>query len=78
MSGGSWNYLYSQEVDELVRYESIRLLEEMADYLNSIWQSKHWKCVYRINRTLKVMDMTMMGRSYLTSGYAPAAKPDTR
>lgn len=34
MSGGSWSYLYSKEVDELVQYESIRLLEEMADYLN--------------------------------------------
>lgn len=35
MSGGSWGYLYSREVDELVQYGSIGLLEEMADYLNS-------------------------------------------
>lgn len=35
MSGGSWGYLYSREVDELIQCGSIELLEEMADYLNS-------------------------------------------
>ena len=34
MSGGSWSYLYSKEVDELMQYSNIELLEEMADYLN--------------------------------------------
>lgn len=35
MSGGSWSYLYSKEVYELVQYGSVELLEEMSDYLNS-------------------------------------------
>lgn len=35
MSGGSWSYLYSKEVDELVQYSSVELLEAMSDYLNS-------------------------------------------
>lgn len=35
MSGGSWGYLFSKEVDELVQYSSVELLEEMSDYLNS-------------------------------------------
>lgn len=34
MSGGSWSYLYSREVDELIQSENIELLEDMADYLN--------------------------------------------
>lgn len=34
MSGGSWSYLYSREVDELIQPENIELLEDMADYLN--------------------------------------------
>lgn len=34
MSGGSWSYLYSKEIDELMQYSNIELLEEMADYLN--------------------------------------------
>lgn len=53
MSGGSWNYLYSQEVDELVRYESIRLLEEMADYLNSSGYEDVAKDVRRLVEYIK-------------------------
>lgn len=34
MSGGSWNYLYSKEIDDLMQYSNIITLEEMADYLN--------------------------------------------
>lgn len=34
MSGGSWNYLYSKDIDDLMQYSNIELLEEMADYLN--------------------------------------------
>lgn len=34
MSGGSWNYLYSKEIDDLMQYSNIETLEEMADYLN--------------------------------------------
>ena len=35
MSGGSWSYLYSKEIDDLMQYDNIELLEDMADYLNS-------------------------------------------
>lgn len=35
MSGGSFGYLYSREVDELIQYSSIEMLEDMANYLNS-------------------------------------------
>lgn len=35
MSGGGFGYLYSREVDELIQYSSIEMLEDMADYLNS-------------------------------------------
>ena len=34
MSGGSWNYLYTKEIDDLMQYSNIETLEEMADYLN--------------------------------------------
>ena len=34
VSGGSWNYLYSKEIDDLMQYSNIETLEEMADYLN--------------------------------------------
>ena len=34
MSGGSWDYLYSKEIDDLMQYSNIETLEEMADYLN--------------------------------------------
>ncbi len=34
MSGGSWNYLYSKDIDDLMQGGDIELLEEMADYLN--------------------------------------------
>ena len=34
MSGGSWNYLYAKEIDDLMQYSNIETLEEMADYLN--------------------------------------------
>ncbi len=34
MSGGSWNYLYSKEIDDLMQHSNIGTLEEMADYLN--------------------------------------------
>ena len=34
MIGGSWNYLYSKEIDDLMQYSNIELLEEMSDYLN--------------------------------------------
>ncbi len=34
MSGGSWGYLYSKEIDDLMQYSNIETLEEMADYLN--------------------------------------------
>lgn len=34
MSGGSWNYLYSKEIDDFMQYSNIETLEEMADYLN--------------------------------------------
>lgn len=34
MSGGSWNYLYSKDIDDIMQGSDIELLEEMADYLN--------------------------------------------
>lgn len=34
MSGGSWNYLYAEEISDLMKYRDIELLEKMADYLN--------------------------------------------
>ena len=34
MSGGSWNYLYLKEIDDLMQRSNIETLEEMADYLN--------------------------------------------
>jgi hypothetical protein len=34
VSGGSWNYLYTKEIDDLMQYSNIETLEEMADYLN--------------------------------------------
>ena len=34
MSGGSWDYLYSKEVEKLMQYSNIEMLEDMADYLN--------------------------------------------
>lgn len=34
MSGGSWNYLYTKEINDLMQYSNIETLEEMADYLN--------------------------------------------
>lgn len=53
MSGGSWNYLYSNRVDELVQYESIGLLEEMADYLNSSGYKDVAKDVMRLVEYIK-------------------------
>lgn len=35
MSGGSWDYLYSKDVDELMNGLSTELLQDMADRLNS-------------------------------------------
>lgn len=35
MSGGSWNYLYCKEIDELMNGSSTELLQDMADRLNS-------------------------------------------
>lgn len=35
MSGGSWNYLYCKDVDELMNGSSTELLQDMADRLNS-------------------------------------------
>ena len=34
MSGGSWNYLYAKDIEDLMQYGNIETLEEMADYLN--------------------------------------------
>lgn len=34
MSGGSWNYLFCKDIDELMQHSNIETLEEMADYLN--------------------------------------------
>ena len=34
MSGGSWDYLYAEEIDDLMQYRDIELLGKMADYLN--------------------------------------------
>lgn len=34
MSGGSWNYLYAEEIGDLMQYRDIELLKKMADYLN--------------------------------------------
>lgn len=31
MSGGSWNYLYAEEINDLMQYRDIELLEKMAD-----------------------------------------------
>ena len=53
MSGGSWSYLYSKEVDELVQYGSIRLLEEMDDYLNSSGYEDVAKYVRRLVEYIK-------------------------
>lgn len=53
MSGGSWSYLYSKEVDELVEYGSIRLLEEMGDYLNSSGYEDVAKDVRRLVEYIK-------------------------
>ena len=35
MSGGSWDYLYSKHIDELMNGSSTELLQDMADRLNS-------------------------------------------
>lgn len=35
MSGGSWNYLYSKEIDDLMNGSSTELLQDMVDRLNS-------------------------------------------
>lgn len=35
MSGGSWDYLYSKDIDELMNGSSTELLQDMADRLNS-------------------------------------------
>lgn len=35
MSGGSWDYLYSKNIDELMNGSSTELLQDMADRLNS-------------------------------------------
>lgn len=35
MSGGSWNYLYCKDIDELMNGSSTELLQDMADRLNS-------------------------------------------
>lgn len=35
MSGGSWNYLYCKDVDELMNGSSTELLQDMVDRLNS-------------------------------------------
>lgn len=35
MSGGSWNYLYSKEIDDLMNGPSTELLQDMVDRLNS-------------------------------------------
>lgn len=35
MSGGSWNYLYCKEIDELMNYSSVETLQDMVDRLNS-------------------------------------------
>lgn len=53
MSGGSWSYLYSKEVDELVECRSIELLEEMADYLNSSGYKDVAKDVMRLVEYIK-------------------------
>nr|DAZ41551.1 MAG TPA: hypothetical protein [Caudoviricetes sp.] len=53
MSGGSWGYLYSREVDELVQCGSIELLEEMADYLNSSGYKDVAKDVRRLVEYIK-------------------------
>lgn len=34
MSGGSWDYLYSKEVEQLMQCSNIEMLEDMADFLN--------------------------------------------
>lgn len=34
VSGGSWDYLYSKDVEQLMQYSNIEMLEDMADYLN--------------------------------------------
>lgn len=35
MSGGSWNYLYNKDIDELMNGSSTEILQDMADRLNS-------------------------------------------
>lgn len=35
MSGGSWNYLFCKDIDELMNGSSTELLQDMADRLNS-------------------------------------------
>ena len=35
MSGGSWDYLYSKDIDELMNGSSAESLQDMADRLNS-------------------------------------------
>ena len=35
MSGGSWDYLYSKDIDELMNGSSTELLQDMVDRLNS-------------------------------------------
>lgn len=35
MSGGSWNYLYCKDIDELMNYSSVETLQDMVDRLNS-------------------------------------------
>lgn len=35
MSGGSWNYLYLKEIDDLMNGSSTELLQDMVDRLNS-------------------------------------------
>lgn len=35
MSGGSWNYLFCKDIDELMNGSSTELLQDMVDRLNS-------------------------------------------
>lgn len=35
MSGGSWDYLYCKDVDELMNGSSVKTLQDMVDRLNS-------------------------------------------
>lgn len=48
MSGGSWSYLYSKEIDDLMQYSNIELLEEMVCQWDSIKRIIHWYSLTRI------------------------------